>query len=411
MKYFSRLRILLVFMALFGLTLGFAQSNAQSTTEDLPSLANLPRPAALNPILTPDPPHLDAKGYILIDANSGKILAGKNIDERMEPASLTKLMTLYVISTAIKQGRITLNDEVTISKKAWKTGGSRMFLKEGQRVPVKDLIRGIIVDSGNDACVAMAEYIAGSEDAFASLMNQEAQALGMTNSHFAESTGLPKSDHYSTPRDLGILTRAIIKNFPNDYQWYKEKWFTFNGIKQPNRNRLLWWDKSVDGLKTGHTKEAGFCLISSAMRHGMRLISVVMGTPTDNARAEESQRLLNYGYRFFETHKLYGAGIPLIEPRIWKGKSKHIPMGLMHDFYVTIPSGQYKNLTANIKLKGALHAPIEKGQQYGDVVVKLSGKPYANLPLVALQNDPRGGIWRRMTDSIGLTFHNMFASS
>ncbi len=402
--------VLLPLIFLFSFTSVILASGEPKTsaTEPYPNLVNLPRPQPAAPTLVPEAPSIDAKGYILIDANSGKILAAKNIDERMQPASLTKLMSLYIISKALQSGQIHLNDNVTISEKAWKTGGSRMFIKAGDQVTVNDLIQGIIVDSGNDACVAMAEQIAGSEEAFASLMNQQAQKLGMTNSHFVESTGLPNDDHYSTPRDLAILARALIKDFPNDYTWYKQKWFTYNKIKQPNRNRLLWWDTSIDGLKTGHTKDAGYCLIASAKRHGMRLISVVMGTPTDNARAADSQKLLNYGFRFYETHKLYAANTELAAPRIWKGADKHVAMGLAQDLYVTIPAGSYNKLKASVTLQDNLQAPILKGQAYGKVEVNLDDKPYVTLPLVALQDDPKGGIFRRMIDSVSLTFHRVF---
>ncbi|MCW5590155.1 MAG: D-alanyl-D-alanine carboxypeptidase [Legionellales bacterium] len=381
---------------------------ATSPQQPYPDLVNLPKPNMFTPGVVPEAPNLDAKGYILIDANSGKVLAEKNADDRMEPASLTKLVTLYVTSSALAEKRINLTDKVIVSKDAWATGGSRMFLKVGQEVTVQDLINGIVIDSGNDACMALAEYVGGSTNSFVDLMNQAAKQLGMTNSHFVDPTGLPDPNHYTTPRDLAILTRTLIKSFPQYYHWYDQKWFTFNGIRQPNRNRLLWWDNTVDGLKTGHTEGAGFCLIASAERHGMRLISIVMGAPSDNSRATDSQRLLNYGFRFYETHQLYSAEEMLTQSRVWKGTKKYIPLGLSHDFYVTIPSGEYKHLTAQVKLTNELRAPISKGQQYGDVVVTLNGKPYADLPLVALQDDPKGSAWRRFSDSVALTFHHIF---
>ncbi|MBN2690058.1 MAG: D-alanyl-D-alanine carboxypeptidase [Gammaproteobacteria bacterium] len=370
-----------------------------TTTTAAPIAAPAPTPA-----LIPNPPTLSAKGYVLMDANSGNIIAQKNANERMAPASLTKLMTLYIIADELQQGRIQLDDQVRISKKAWQMGGSRMFVKVGTKVPVKLLIQGIIVASGNDATYAMAEYIGGTEQAFVDLMNQTAKALGMTNTHFSDCNGLPKPDHYSTPMDLAKLTRAIIQNYPEYYHWFSQKWINYNNIKQPNRNRLLWRDPSVDGLKTGHTEEAGYCLISSAMRNGMRLISVVMGTPTDSARANESEALLTYGFRFFETHKLYDPNTAVMTPRVWFGQHKKVGLGLINGLYVTIPIGQYKNINVNTTLDGKLTAPITKGQQYGTVTVTLNGKPINTQPLVALSDDQKGGIVSRLIDHIAKLF-------
>ena len=361
--------------------------------------------------LTPPAPNIHAKGYVLMDANSGAILAEKNMHKKMQPASLTKLMTLYIISQALQQGRIRLTDKVRISKQAWSTGGSRMFLKLSSHVPVKDLIEGIIVASGNDACVAMSQYIAGNQTSFAQLMNQNANRLGMKNTHYVDPTGLPKPGHYSSPYDLAILTRAIINQFPQYYHWYKQKWITWNGIKQPNRNRLLWRDSSVDGLKTGHTKAAGYCLIASGKRNGMRLISVVMGTPSDAARANDSQALLNWGFRFFETHRLFSANQVITRPRIWLGQQKNAAMGLSKDLYLTIPAAQYKNLKATLTIKPKLQAPIIKGQTYGKIQIILNGKKVATAPLIALNNDPRGGLWTRFTDHIVMFFKGWFGNS
>ena len=367
-------------------------------------------PQAARPLLVPTPPSTNAKAYILIDANSGKILAEKNAYAKRPPASLTKLMTLYVVSNAIRQGRIKLDDTVRISKRARHAGGSTMFLKQGQRVKVRDLIKGVIVDSGNDACVALAEYVAGSEKAFADLMNQTATMLGMKNSHFTDSTGMPNPDHYVTAYDMSILTRALIRDFPEYYPWYKQKWFKFNNVRQPNRNRLLWRDKSVDGLKTGHTKSAGYCLIASAKRNNMRIISVVMGTPSDAARAEDSQRLLTYGFRFFKTAQVYKAGQTLSNARIWRAAKKTIPVGVAKPVYVTFPRGQYSHLKANIKLTPELQAPIKKGQQVGTLTINLANKTLVTRPLIALSNDPTGGIWQRMTDSLSLKARRWFGS-
>jgi D-alanyl-D-alanine carboxypeptidase (penicillin-binding protein 5/6) len=371
----------------------------------------IPIPTQPQPITTPSMPNINASGYILMDANSGKIIAEKNSDARLAPASLTKLMTMYVISNAIKNGNIHLDDKVRISEKAWRTGGSRMFVKVNDEVPVRNLLQGIVVASGNDASVAMAEYIAGTEDAFASLMNTQAQVIGMKNSHFVDSNGLPNPNHYSTAHDLALLAQAIIKNFPEDYQLYSEKWFAYNNIRQPNRNRLLWRFQYADGLKTGHTEEAGYCLVGSAMKDGTRLISVVMGAPNDSVRTEDSIRLLTYGFRFFETHKLYSGSTPLMQARVWKGAEKEVAMGVARDFYVTIPSGQYKNIQANMQLNEPIKAPVMKGQAYGELKVTLNGQLIATEPLVALQDDKKGGIWRSMTDSLNFSFNKLFSRS
>lgn len=363
------------------------------------------------PTFTPGAPNIDAKGYILMDAASGKILAEKEADMKMSPASLTKLMSMYIISSALKSSSIRLNDKVRISTKAWKTEGSRMFVKANEEVPVKDLIQGIIVASGNDATVAMAEYIAGTEEAFASMMNNQAKLLGMDNSHFLDSTGLPNKEHYTTPRDLAILTQAYIKNFPEDYGLYSEKWVSYHGIRQPNRNRLLWRYPYADGLKTGHTSEAGFCLVASAKKDGMRLISVVMGAPNDAARTEDSIRLLTYGFRFYETHKLYRSATPLIQARTWEGKKSETPLGLTEDLYVTVPTGQYKRLQANIELNNPIKAPIIKGKSYGQVNITLNNQVILSKPLIALDNNPRGGLLRRATDLIKFNLHKYFSKS
>ncbi|MDF1653494.1 MAG: D-alanyl-D-alanine carboxypeptidase [Coxiellaceae bacterium] len=365
-------------------------------------------PVAAAPTITPPAPNINAKGFVLMDAQSGNIIAQKNMNQRMQPASLTKMMTLYIVSQALQSGRIHLDDKVRISERAWRTGGSRMFVKAGSLVPLRDLIKGVIVDSGNDACTALAEYVAGNEAMFAQLMNQAAQQLGMKDTHYVDSTGLPRPEHYSTPHDMAILARALVTHFPEYYGWYKQKWLTYNNIKQPNRNRLLWRDASFDGIKTGHTKEAGFCLVSSGMRNGTRLISVVMGAPTEPARINDSQALLNYGFRFFETHKLFSANQAVANPRVWLGKNKTAPMGLQHDLYVTIPTGSYTKLKADMTLQPKLTAPIAAGQSYGEVEVTLNGKKLSSVPLVALQADPRGGVWTRMTDHIAQFFHNWF---
>lgn len=366
---------------------------------------------ATTPISTPSAPTLDAQSYILIDADSGNILAEKNADARMEPASLTKLMTMYVVSNALKNGTIHLDDKVIISKKAWQTGGSRMFVKVNTEVPVRDLLQGIVVASGNDASVAMAEFMGGTEEAFATLMNDQAKSIGMNNSHFVDSNGLPNPDHYSTAHDLALLAQAIIKNFPEDYRLYSEKWFTYNNIRQPNRNRLLWRLPNADGLKTGHTDSAGYCLVSSAVKNGTRLIGVVMKSPNDEGRTEDSIRLLTFGFRFFETHKLYTAGTDLIHARAWNGQNKEIALGLQKDFFLTMPAGQYKNIHASVQINEPIKAPIVKGDTYGAVNIMLNGQILASRPLVALTDNPKGGLWRRMSDAMHFSLNKLFSRS
>lgn len=361
------------------------------------------------PVITPVAPNLDANGYILIDAASGKVLAEKSPDARMAPASLTKLMSLYIISSALKNGTIHLDDKVRISKKAWQTDGSRMFVKVGDEVTVRDLLQGIIVASGNDATVAMAEYVAGTEEAFTNVMNAQAKSLGMNNSHFLDSTGLPNPNHYSTPRDLAILAQAFTKYFPDDYKLFSEKWFTYKGIRQPNRNRLLWRYQYADGLKTGHTNDAGYCLVASAIKDGMRLISVIMGAPNDEARTEDSMRLLTYGFRFFETHKLYNAGASLTKARVWKGENKEVALGLSQDLYVTSPAGQYKNIKAVIRLNDYIKAPVKKGQSYGTLNIVLNNQVLVSQPLVALSDNAKGGLWRRVSDSLNFSYSKLFS--
>lgn len=375
-------------------------------------VAETPKPAAAAaaPIssFSPTAPDLKVKGYVLLSADSGQVLAAKNPDEKLEPASLTKMMTLYVASGAIKAGKITLDTPITISENAWRTGGSRMFVKLGTQVPVKDLLQGIIVASGNDACVALAEQIAGTEASFAELMNQTAKQLGMKNSHFLDSTGLPNADHYSSARDLATLARALIHDHPEHYDWYKQKWFTYNNIKQPNRNRLLWRDESVDGLKTGHTDGAGYCLVASAKRKDTRLIAAVLGSASESERANDTEALLNFGFHFFESAKVFSANQKLIEPRTWLGQSKTIPMGVSENFVVSIPTGKAKDIKTNIVMDPEVRAPIVKGEQYGTVKVMIDDKEVASTPLVALADNPVGGIWKRCVDHIALLFHSWF---
>ncbi len=351
----------------------------------------VPKPAA---------PGIAAESYILMDHDSGEVLAENAADERLPPASITKLMTSYVVSHELEAGNIKLEDEVLISENAWRMIGSRSFIEVNTKVPVEALLRGMIVQSGNDAAVALAEHIAGSEEVFAQMMNQYAQQLGMTNTNFMNSTGLPDPEHYTTARDIAILSSALIRDFPEHYEWYAEKEYTYNGITQHNRNKLLWRDNSVDGLKTGHTEEAGYCLSASAKRDGMRLIAVVLGTSSDNARAQEIQKLFNYGFRFFETHQLYAAGEKITDSKVWKGAAETVDLGLAQGFYVTVPRGQYKDLQAVSNLQQPMIAPIAAGAELGEVEVRLGEEIITTQKLVALNDVEKGSWWRRLIDSL-----------
>lgn len=361
------------------------------------------------PALIPAPPQVAASSYVLMDADSGEVIIAHNEHEELPPASLTKMMTAYIVEYEMAQGNVKASDEVLVSVKAWKTGGSKMFIKEGNRVDLMSLLRGIIIQSGNDASIAVAEHIAGSEGAFADIMNQHAKLLGMQNSHFMNATGLPSSEHYSSAYDLAILARAIIQDFPDQYKIYSEKYFTYNNIRQPNRNRLLWRDKSVDGLKTGHTDAAGYCLVASAKRDDMRLISVVMGTKGEEARARETQKLLNYGFRYYETHTLYNAGQQLQESRVWAGVQEQLKLGLPKNVVVTIPRGQKGKLEAKLDIDTVIKAPVLAGQEYGRLKVQLSGQELVNEPLIALESVEEAGFFKRLWDAIKLFFIGLFS--
>jgi len=364
------------------------------------------------PIVVPDPPQIAAKGYVLMDYHSGKILAEKEKDTKLAPASLTKMMTSYVIGQELARGNISNDDDVVVSKNAWAKNfpdSSKMFIEVGATVKVKQLNQGIIVQSGNDACVAMAEHVAGSEDAFVDLMNAWASTLGMKNTHYTNVHGLDNPNLYSTPHDLAILGQALIRDVPNEYKIYSEKKFTYNGITQYNRNGLL-WDKSmhVDGIKTGHTSGAGFNLVSSATEGNMRLIAVVMGTKSSNARKAESKKLLSYGFRFFETVAPHKANETFIEERVWMGDKENVALGVNKDTYVTLPRGQGKNLKASFVLQKELEAPIKKGEVVGKLFYQLDGKDVAQYPLIALENVDKGGIFSRLWDYIVLLFKGLF---
>lgn len=354
--------------------------------------------------LIPAAPQIAARAYVVMDADTGKVIAAKNAETAFPPASLTKLMTSYVLAYELGKGNISKQDLVLISEKAWRTPGSRMFIREGTQVQLEDLMKGIVIQSGNDASVAVAEHIAGSERAFADLMNQHADLLGMTTSNFLNATGLPNEQHVSSAIDMAQLARAIIQRYPQHYGIYSEKYFTYNKIRQPNRNKLLWRDKTVDGLKTGHTDAAGYCLVASAKREGMRLISVVMGTRSEEARAQESQKLLSYGFRYYRTHQLYNANEALNSATVWSGAQDQLKVGLSDPLAVTIPRGQVDQLEAVMDIDKVIKAPVIKGEVYGKVNILLNGELVREVPLVALEGIPEAGLLKRIWHAIMLFF-------
>ena len=354
--------------------------------------------------LIPQPPGIAAHAWLLLDDDTNQTLASGNADTRIEPASLTKLMTAYLSFTALKQGTLKLDQQVPVSEQAWKTGGSRMFIQPGRPVTVDQLLHGLIVDSGNDACMALAEAIAGSEGAFVTMMNNEAQRLGLKNTHFANPTGLPDPQHYSTARDLATLTSALIRDFPEYYPLFGIKEFKYNDINQPNRNRLLWLDPHVDGVKTGHTEEAGYCLIASAKRGPRRLIAVVLGTETDNGRARETQALLNFGFQAYDAVKLYDANRPVSLLRVYKGGESTVKAGFRKDFVVSVPKGLDKQLKVQLVSRQPLLAPVALGSRVGTLKLTLGDKPWGEYPVVALEAVPVAGILGRAWDTLRLWF-------
>lgn len=361
--------------------------------------AGMPMPAA---------PQLGAKSYILVDFNSGRELVEQDADLRVDMASITKVMTSYVVFKELAAGNIALQDPVPVSENAWRTGGSRMFIEPGMTVTVEDLLLGVIIQSGNDASVALAEFLGGSEPAFAGVMNHYAQEMGLQNTHFVNSTGLPDPEHYSSARDLAIMSKYMIEEFPEYYAWFSQKEFTFNGIRQHNRNNLLWRDPAVDGLKTGHTEAAGYCLVSSAQRDGMRLIAVVMGAASEQARSSDSQALLNYGFRFFETVQLYRAGDELANARVWKGELENVALGIGEDLFVTIPRGSYERLAASVHLQPRLLAPLDESAPVGRISVHLGEELVAERELLTLGAVPEAGFFGRAWDGIKLWTDGLF---
>ncbi len=365
---------------------------------------------AATPTLIPAPPQLAAKSWILMDADTGKVLIEENADQQLPPASLTKMMTSYVVSGEIHKGKLAPLDKVLVSVNAWRMGGSKTFIREGTEVAVEDLLRGVIIQSGNDASVALAEHVAGSEDAFADVMNQQAALLGMTNSNFANATGWPAEGHVTTARDLSLLARALINDYPEHYRLYAEKYYEYNGIRQPNRNLLLWRDKTVDGVKTGHTEEAGYCLVSSALRNGMRLIAVVMGTTSEEARASESQKLLSYGFRYYETAKVYAANDVIQEGvRVWYGKEDAVNVVVPNDVFLTIARGSREQLAASVHVDAVIKAPLTTATELGRLTVEYEGETLLDQPLMADREIARAGFLARLWDGIKLFFLTLFS--
>lgn len=380
------------------------QSGNQATPPKVPQ-------PVMPTVPVPPPPQFESDSWVLMDYATGRILASKNPDKQVEPASITKIMTDYVVSAAVASGKVHIDDKVYVSENAWKKGGagtdgSTSFLKVHSKVPLKILMDGLIVQSGNDSAIALAEHVAGSVSSFVSLMNAYAKQLGMKSTHYTNVSGYPVANHFSSAHDTAILSRALIHDFPADYKISSVKQITINGIKQYNRNSLLWRDPSVDGIKTGHTKDAGYCLAASAIRDGQRLIAVVMGTPSSKARVNDAEALLNYGFRFFETHKLFKAGQTLAKPKLWKGVASQLPIGLANDLDLTVKRGKYDKLKASIDLPSTLIAPFEKGQKVGTLKVMSGDQVLLTKPVVALEDAPKGGFFSRLWDTIMLWFHS-----
>lgn len=383
----------------------FAAAYAAAAPRHAASRAASPQPVgATAPPPMAAPPAIEARNWVLVDFASGQSLAENNADQRVEPASLTKLMSAYVVFSALRDGRLKMNEEVLISEHAWRAEGSRTFVQVGTRVPVEVLVKGMIVQSGNDATIALAERVGGSEPAFVQMMNAYAQRLGMNGTHFEDSSGLPSPTHYSTARDLATLSRAIIRDFPQYYGIYSMREFTWNNIRQENRNGLLERDSTVDGIKTGHTDSAGFCLISSALRSGMRLVSVVLGAKSVGARESGSAALLTYGYNFYEAVTVKNAGEMVLKPRVYKGTEQYVAVAPVSAVQVMVPRGQGTTVTTRASVRGPLLAPLPAGTAVGELQVDVAGKTVARVPLYPVAAVPEGGLWRRMIDTISLWF-------
>lgn len=381
LKYFPHTRLLATWAGTLFIALNCLQASVQAAP-------------------TPAPPQLSATSFLLLDHTSGKVLAEKQPDKRLEPASLTKIMTAYIVASELARGSIATDEPVIISAEAQAMPGSRMFVEAGKIASVGDLLRGLIIQSGNDASVALAEHIAASEQGFVSMMNRMAESLGMSATNYTNASGLPGPEHYTTATDLAILSRAMIRDFPEHYRLYAEREFTFNNIAQKNRNTLLWRDDTVDGIKTGHTQAAGYCLVASALRDDMRLISIVLGTASDKTRVAESQRLLNYGFRFFRTERIFAAGEVIREARIWMGEQDSIGLGVAEDLWLTLPRDAFDNLNKQLEVNDYIKAPTRIGQELGRSVLTADKQVLAEVPLLALQKVREGGIFLRMRHSI-----------
>lgn len=359
--------------------------------------------------MVPKAPKLNLDSYILLEANTNTVIAEFNSENQISPASMTKVMSGYVIADQIANGAISLDDKVLVSEKAWKTGGSKMFIEAGKRVSVRDLLSGIVIQSGNDATVAMAEYVAGSEEGFVDFMNAYASELGLSNTLFQNAVGWTDPNHFSSVNDLAQLTKALIANFPDHYATYKEKEFTFSGIRQLNRNKLLWRDDSVDGVKTGHTESAGYCLISSAKRNDMRLIAVVAGSPSENERLISSQRLLEYGFRFFATQKLISKDSEITTAKVWGGKMDEVALGTKEDILLTLPRSDFKNIKANYNFKNNIQAPISNGDVIGDIEFISDDRVVLSAPLVAIESVEAKGFFGRIWARIVFWILSLFS--
>ncbi|AMD00329.1 D-alanyl-D-alanine carboxypeptidase DacC precursor [Halomonas chromatireducens] len=390
---FRKLRPLLLPAMLLSLVLMTAQALAQA----------VPTPQTM----IPAPPQIAAKSWFLMDANSGRVLVEHNADERLPPASLTKLMTAYLVERELDRGNISMDDMVRVSENAWRTGGSKMFIEVDTEVSIRDLLYGIIIASGNDASVAVAEHLAGGEAPFADLMNQHATRLGLHNTNFTNSTGLPHPEQYSSARDMALLSQYIINDYPEHYAVYAEKYFTYSDIRQPNRNRLLWRDPTVDGLKTGWTTEAGYGLVASAMRDDMRLISVVMGTSSEESRAQETQKLLSYGFRYYETLNLYEQGAVLNTPRIWGGERNELRVGVDENVFMTVPRARNQELGARLDINQDISAPVNQGDRVGTLEVRLGDDIVGEQALVALESIEEGNIFKQLFDQVRRFFSNL----
>ena len=397
MSMFVRIRTTQAWLVAAAVLLHAGMAQSAQTTAATPTT-----PAAQ--LVVPAPPALAASAYLVQDYESGQILVEQNIDARVEPASLTKMMTVYVVESELASGRIKPDDLVRISEKAWRMEGSKMFVEVNKDVPVQDLMRGVIIQSGNDASVALAEHVAGSEEAFAEMMNAHAKRLGMNGTHFKNATGWPEPDHYTTARDLATLGMALIRDFPANYKIHSEKEFTYNGITQRNRNELLWTDTTIDGIKTGHTETAGYCLVASALRDGMRLVSVVMGTSGPDARASATAALLNHAFRFYESRTIAAGQQPLAQGKVWKGAGDVVSAGLLQDLKLAVPRGSEAQLEKLPVLEARIVAPVKKDAAIGTFSVRLNGKELVSRPLVALQAVESAGFLGRMADDIRLMF-------